>query len=435
VAGSTRSNIAILGAGIMGCCVALELARRGFKVDLIDRAAGPMTAASLHNEGKLHLGFVYAKDPDKKTHRLMALGSLSFARIIEKLTGTQPCDLAPSMPFHYFVPVDSQLPVSAIEQHFYEVERTIVDLSRATGDRYLNIETERFFARNSDADHSRMFAPDVTAGSFSTQERSVSPTTVAHALERAIAHQPNVNFIGNTKVLSIERLPSGDITVEFARNGETTARTWACVANCSWDSKMWLDRAAGLVEDGPWLLRYKATITIATGASLPQDTLSATGILGPYGDLVSWSDGSYYISWYPLCRLTQTTNMDPNKLYALVQLQAKSRDLQITLPGLTASGGSSLSEEAFVRMNISAMAAFVPSMARLLDHAAACRIGGGVILARGATDIEDPESCLHQRIAVGPVAHGSYVSINTGKYCTAPWFSLAAADMIADVLQ
>jgi hypothetical protein len=338
------------------------------------------------------------------------------------------------MPFHYFVPVDSQLPVTAIEQHFYEVERTIADLSRATGDRYLNIETERFFARNLDSDHNRMFAPDVTAASFATQERSVSPTKVAYALERAITHHPNVNFMGNTTVLSIERLPSGAITVEFARNGETTARTWACVANCLWDGKVWLDRAAGLVEEDPWLLRYKATIT-AAGASRPQDALSATGILGPYGDLVSWSDGSCYISWYPLCKLAQTTDMDPNKLYALVQLQADSRDLQTILPGLTASGGSSLSDEAFVRMNISAMAAFVPSMARLVDHAAAFRIGGGVILARGATGIEDPESRLHQRIAIGPVAHGSYVSINTGKYCTAPLFSLAAADMIADVLQ
>jgi glycine/D-amino acid oxidase-like deaminating enzyme len=63
VSRESRSDVGVLGAGIMGCCLALELAQRGRRVDLLDLAPAPMTGASLHNEGKLHLGFVYAKDP------------------------------------------------------------------------------------------------------------------------------------------------------------------------------------------------------------------------------------------------------------------------------------------------------------------------------------------------------------------------------------
>ncbi len=33
-----RADVGVLGAGIMGCCLALELAQQGFKIDLIDLA-------------------------------------------------------------------------------------------------------------------------------------------------------------------------------------------------------------------------------------------------------------------------------------------------------------------------------------------------------------------------------------------------------------
>ena len=52
-------SIAIFGAGILGTCTALELADRGHRIT-VERNAEPLSEASLYNEGKLHLGFVYA---------------------------------------------------------------------------------------------------------------------------------------------------------------------------------------------------------------------------------------------------------------------------------------------------------------------------------------------------------------------------------------
>lgn len=71
---STQASVAVLGAGIQGCCLALELARRGISVHLLDCHPEPLLGASTNNEGKLHLGFVYAKDPDRATHDLMVRG-------------------------------------------------------------------------------------------------------------------------------------------------------------------------------------------------------------------------------------------------------------------------------------------------------------------------------------------------------------------------
>jgi hypothetical protein len=421
----------------MGCCLALELAQRGYRVDLVERASTPMTGASLHNEGKLHLGFVYANDPVKETHGLMARGSMAFSRIIEKLTGFKPVDLAPAQPFHYFVPIDSQLDMNAIDEHFQRVEEAICEIHRRTGDLYLDLKTDRYYERNSSGEHEGMFSSDLTLGSFRTQERSVSPVAVANAVTRAIAGNPNISFIGNTEVLAADRLACGEMQVESRRNGEPLSGRYSCVANCLWDDKLRVDRTAGIPDQGKWLLRYKATITLTLPAPSPRRIPSATGILGSYGDVVNHDNGSYYLSWYPLCKVAQTTDGDGRKLHDMVHTGIISRGVRRMLSGSPsmAKRVASLAHRKFVRDNIKAMAAYVPALDHLLHNYGHCAVGGGVIVARGATDIDDPKSYLHQRSAVGPVAHGAYITIDTGKYSTAPLFAMEAADTIMDILQ
>jgi 2-polyprenyl-6-methoxyphenol hydroxylase-like FAD-dependent oxidoreductase len=77
-------NTIVLGAGFQGVCVALALQCQGHAVTLIDKAPDCMTRASLRNEGKIHLGFVYANDASFRTSGLMLRSSLAFAGLIEK---------------------------------------------------------------------------------------------------------------------------------------------------------------------------------------------------------------------------------------------------------------------------------------------------------------------------------------------------------------
>src|SRR5262245_26708324 len=72
------ADIAVLGAGILGTCTALDLADRGHRVTLFEQHDTPLTEASLHNEGKIHLGFVYAADPSLRTARRMIAGATQF---------------------------------------------------------------------------------------------------------------------------------------------------------------------------------------------------------------------------------------------------------------------------------------------------------------------------------------------------------------------
>jgi len=435
--GNHNSPIVILGAGIMGCCLALELAQRGYNIDLIDLANEPMTGASLHNEGKLHLGFVYANDPLKMTHRLMLRGSLTFTRIIERLAGAGPTAFMTSQPFHYFVPVDSNLDLATIEEHFHAVEESAQELTRSTGDLYLGHKLERYFRRNSSREHERLFSPRLTLGSFSTEERSVSPAAVAVILRRAVKILPNITYVGNTTVRAVDRIADGSLEVEASRNGTSASQRYSCVVNCLWDDKIRVDRTLGIHEPGPWIHRYKITIHVPAPVICDRHIPSATGIHGSYGDVVKGADGLYYISWYPLCKIEQSIQADGRTLHDRVHKGVVPRRIKMVTSAFPALSSlvASIAHRKFIKDNIRHMADYIPSMTELMRFATKSKLGGGVILARGCSDIDNPHSQLHQRLPIGPVAYGSYVTVDTGKYTMAPLFATQTADMVVEILR
>ena len=75
---SLSTDILILGAGMQGAGIALELARRGNAVTLLDQDEIPFNRASLRNEGKIHLGLIYANDRSLETAALQLEGALRF---------------------------------------------------------------------------------------------------------------------------------------------------------------------------------------------------------------------------------------------------------------------------------------------------------------------------------------------------------------------
>jgi hypothetical protein len=82
---------------------------------------------------------------------------------------------------------------------------------------------------------------------------------------------------------------------------------------------------------------------------------------------------------------------------------------------------------------VEGLAKIIPRLGGL-SHDALLRaeLGGGVIYARGASDIDDPASGLHRRQAVGPRSFERYHSIDPGKYSFAPFFAEVLAKRIAD---
>ena len=100
--------VGVLGGGLQGCCTALALAERGIRVTLFDKNDALLSRAAVANEGKIHLGYMYAGDPTLSTAKTMMAGALAFAPFLERYLGQPAHSFSLSVPATYIVHRDSQ---------------------------------------------------------------------------------------------------------------------------------------------------------------------------------------------------------------------------------------------------------------------------------------------------------------------------------------
>src|SRR6516225_9821652 len=96
-------RVGVLGGGMQGCCCALALAERGAEVILFDRNEQLLSRATVANEGKVHLGYMYANDTSYSTARMMMNGALAFAPFISRHLEIGAKSLNVSQPAAYVV--------------------------------------------------------------------------------------------------------------------------------------------------------------------------------------------------------------------------------------------------------------------------------------------------------------------------------------------
>src|ERR1700746_1169789 len=100
--------VGVLGGGLQGCCVALALAERGAEITLFDKNDALLSRAAVANEGKIHLGYMYAGDPTLSTAKIMMAGAVSFALSPQRSRAQPVHSFSVSVPATYVVHRDSQ---------------------------------------------------------------------------------------------------------------------------------------------------------------------------------------------------------------------------------------------------------------------------------------------------------------------------------------
>ena len=209
-----------------------------------------------------------------------------------------------------------------------------------------------------------------------------------------------------TTVKGVARARSFQVSAE--REGEPVEETYDQVVNALWDGRIAVDASMGLEPRHPWLFRYKEFMWLTRPEHRP--TPSTTIVLGPFGDVIHYPDG-VVLSWYPEGRRLATGALAPP---AMDELLAR-RDPALAKAAM-----------------IDALAGLMPGLEALrADALARAELRGGWIYARGSTDIDDAESGLHERHAVGPQSYDGYHTVDTGKFTLAPLFAMQLADRIA----
>ena len=398
---------AVLGAGFQGVCVALELARRSVQVDLYDKNARPITQAGSFNEGKIHLGFVYANDPTLRTADLMIRGALSFRKILNRWIDFDEELVRVSSPFFYAVHRDSLLPPERIRSHFEQVRSRIVEVSRREGDDYLGSPVDGVFEELVASEAFRRFDQNSVVTAFRTIERCVDTVQTAERLRRAVEQCANIQFWPQSTVTDARFVDTG-VEVDISQpNGAFSAR-YDHVVNALWDGRMAVDATIGIQPKRRWLHRFKYGIRLhGVEANLVPST---TIVLGRFGDIVRFANGDLYLSWYPVCLGGMSSALSPP---AWSQEPKESR------------------ARALFEDSLQALSSICPVLHELdRTELPAMTVRGGVIVAWGSTDIDEVDSGLHARFEIGRFSTGRYHSLDTGKYCVAPMFALDVAEQI-----
>lgn len=395
-------TVLVIGAGLAGCVAALELARASADVVLLEAGERPMDGASRHNEGKIHLGYVYAKDARGRTVGLLQQGAGGFATTL----GRHLCDglrsVAISGPFDYLVHPQSQLSSAALDGCYQTIDAHMASLglNQGTTD-YLGLQRVRSARWHEPETLSALgLSPQAGAAAYATEERALEPFGLADAVTRALQS-------------STVDLRCGVVVQRIAHVGGAY-RVWTSqgfmgpfesVINASWGSRQALDTSIGLHHPQAWNYRYKYFLRLrkpGLGRWLP----CITWAVGAFGDIVTYGDDLAYLSWYPAGRVQWRTGDVPDALPSSAPVEIAMQLKKGILAGLTE---------------------LLPALGEIDPVRDDISVFGGLILGNGTTDIDDPDSGLHRRDNIGVVSVGGYHSISTGKLTTAPLMGERAA--------
>ena len=403
------TDVAVLGAGLTGSCVALELARRGYTVALFDQDPVPMNRASRRNEGKIHLGLIYAADSSLTTARLQLRGALSFGTLLERWLGEKAHRLRLSTPFTYLVARDSVLSADELEEHYTTLEdiyrRLLSDTPTLS---YLGIRPKRLAWRLNPDEVDHRFDSGRLSAVFGTSELAVDTDQLADLISAAINASPLIHFRSAHRVREIGRTGDG-----FEISGDGTSGPWVIrsqnVVNATWENRIGLDSTLHREPPPGWLYRLKYRVL----AQLPddlKDAPSATMVLGRYGDVVVRPDGTAYLSWYPAGLRGWSDALRPPESWEPA-CRGEQNDRSADIAGEILAG----------------LEPWYPGVKRCRPF----QVDAGAIVAYGKTDVDDPDSGLHDRSRVGVFSDSGYHSIDPGKLTTAPLFAVEAAARVA----
>ena len=402
-------HVGVLGGGLQGCCVAIELANRGVEVTIFDKNDALLSRAAVANEGKIHLGYMYAGDPTLSTAKTMMTGALSFASFLERHLCRPAHSFSTSVPATYVVHRDSQHNVEEVSAYLETVHSLINVAAQRKNGIYFGKDLRVPLRTLSAAEKEAEFDPKFALAAISTPEVAINPTALAAALRRCINEHPKITVRCNCTVVGAKK-ENNNVSVLVESPDGTSQSYFNHVVNALWDGRFALNETLGYRANRPWLhrLKYGVSFRLPPDARQPP---SATFVSGPFGEVVTYGDGIVYLTWYPECLQAISTEVAPPNWATYPPEPLRSRIINGTL---------------------GALSEIVPSL-RDLDAASLpeATVKGGAIVAWGKTDIYDPNSELHRRFEIGVTSEDCFHSIDPGKLTMAPYFAEICAERIS----
>lgn len=220
-----RSSIAIIGGGFFGARIALELARTGHQVTVLEREAELLQRASLVNQARVHGGYHY------------------------------PRSLLTALRSRVNLPVFSAEYADCIDTGFDKYYAVAREFSKVSGEQF------RLFCERVQAPI--RLAPEAVRGLFNdnlieevyaVEEYAFNSVKLKQRLTRELG-EAGVTVLLGAEAVKVREVPGG-VAVEYLQNGEERELLASRVLNCTYSRINELNRTSGLPE-----LPFKHEIT------------------------------------------------------------------------------------------------------------------------------------------------------------------------------
>jgi hypothetical protein len=404
-------RVAVLGGGFQGCCVALALSMRGINVTIFDRGSSLMNRTAIANEGKVHLGYMYAADRSLETAKMMIEGALAFGPFISRALERPQGAFITSQPTVYVVHRDSQHAADEAVTYLKQTHQLIAERSNGSPDTYFGQDLRRPLAVWTRDIIAGEFDPNIAAAVVQTPEIAIDPIDVMAQIRTRIDMDPLIEVRLAHEVEGITR-GGQKMIIHGSTQRDAFAEGFDQAVNALWEGRLAIDAKMGLAPKRPWLHRLKFGIKLKSPGP-DKAPRSCTVISGPFGEVVNYPDGTIYLTWYPHCVREFSSDVTP-PLWDTHPRSEVSRKIVVD--------------------TVSSMSQFIWKLGELgEEQISGAQVKGGPIFAWGKTDIYDPESELHRRYDIGILSEGAYHSIDPGKLTMAPFFADACAERVVAV--
>lgn len=302
-----REKVLVIGAGLAGTFTALQLAKEGYEVVLVEERDQIIPPGSSSNEEcyKLHTGLHYAGD--LKTALQCLEESIIFARAIpaECLAGGKDLD-SPCRRGRHYVMSNSLFPPEQIKQVALALQKKYTQLVSEDIKNQVFGDPQNFIKFLKESDY-----PEVSKEiSFLTSDRlKVSKIKVVQGIETGesqidiellrkyltlqITSHPGIHFLPNTKLMNLAVLPDqlGYSAAIRTKNNKHEFFAASAVVNCTWQNIEFLDKQLGFyIPDENRVVRIK----VCARVELPPEMHGINTCIfsiGPYCSITNLGNG------------------------------------------------------------------------------------------------------------------------------------------------
>jgi|GEM_PF-2444272 len=362
-------KIIIIGGGVAGCTTALEAAKLGFEVTILEQNPDILQGTSARTPGRMGLGYHYFDPNTAKTYMEHTVDFMQ--QYPDCVLGNE--DESYLRNGRYFIVKDSIIPRQELMARYDEAALHFEKMCNSDPKNKIFPTTHLHRTL-----YPREFETDVDTSkvdyAIETKEHLLDWEKFEIKLRTELLQYQNIGIETNFEVTDVTRLPSGKFVLSNSSEQQLSSDY---VVNCSWQNIEKLDSKLGLAHDDQ---KMTSRLKLLTEVELPPELKKKPSMffcVGPHAMFSNLGNGIGRITFAPITNFGTTVESEMPEPW---QHWLKS--------GLNEEETSRYGREI-----IAGVSQYIPAMA----NAKVIKVIPGIVKSRGDVELSNPDSDFHKR--------------------------------------